>query len=193
MDEEGELFTSKIVKGPPKSIPEEKLNLLKTGVTPGITPTQIKKQAELRVKLSRVKPIPEEKKPPCKSCKTSACCTQFLVELTKEEYESGLYHPYTAKITAEQINQLSGLAGAFLKLKGGVVVPRTYYILGEGPGEPCPFLREDKGCGIYDHRPLVCRTYTCVGDDRINDGIREGLIPITSLLQKVINVTKQQV
>lgn len=26
---------------------------------------------------------------------------------------------------------------------------------------PCPFLQADKSCGVYDVRPLICRTFMC--------------------------------
>lgn len=114
---------------------------------------------------------PKEKTPPCESCKTSACCSSFMVNLRKEEYESGLYAPYAVKFTPEAIKQLKGF-----KPWNSLVTKddKNVYAIEGTPGEPCPFLGEDYKCGIYDVRPLTCREYTCVGDARITDAIRNG-------------------
>ena len=41
------------------------------------------------------------------------------------------------------------------------------YILRRGEGGYCNHLAEGRGCGIYEQRPLTCRTYSCAGDKRI--------------------------
>ena len=47
------------------------------------------KKTRLAVLHDRVLPIPDHLKPPCGTCKTSACCKAFVVGITKEEYDSG--------------------------------------------------------------------------------------------------------
>lgn len=118
------------------------------------------------------KMYPEEKTPPCNSCKTAVCCSSFVVPLQKEEYESGLYDPYAVKLTYEAARQLSTFrAWKWSPSYEGEV---SYAIEGI-PGEPCPFLGKDRRCTIYDWRPLTCREYTCVGDERITQEMRDGV------------------
>lgn len=142
-----------------------------------------KKQVMLRVLYEQVPPIPEDKKPPCESCKTSACCVAFVVNITKEEYESGLYGDNAVALTPEIYAQLKS---AFIlpAMVGGPVDRKesaTVYFLEGKVGERCPFLTSANRCGIYDIRPVTCRTYSCVGDPRITDGIRQGTEPILAI------------
>lgn len=137
------------------------------------------KQANIRVKLNivyeRVPPIPKDKIPDCDSC-SAACCKAFVVEITEEEYESGNYGEYAIKMTPEISDQLQGKISSLYAM----VVPQVLvglkkdkYFL-EGPvGQACPFLNGNR-CGIYNTRPLTCRVYTCVGDDRITDEMKAG-------------------
>ena len=141
----------------------------------------LSKQAGIRTKLrilyDRVPPPSEDAVPPCDSCKASPCCKAFLVSLTPAEYESGVYGDYAIEITQEQVKQLQGR----LLLPTTATMPihdsnaKDQYYLEGRIGEACPFLQEDQSCGIYDDRPLVCRVYTCVGDDRITQKMRDGL------------------
>ena len=42
-----------------------------------------------------------------------------------------------------------------------------YHIRQESSGF-CTHLRDDpRGCGVYEHRPAICRRYSCAGDERI--------------------------
>ncbi len=42
-----------------------------------------------------------------------------------------------------------------------------YHIRHEASGF-CTHLRDDpRGCGVYQHRPAICRRYSCAGDERI--------------------------
>lgn len=116
--------------------------------------------------------FPEEKTPPCSTCKTSPCCSSFIVPLRKEEYESGSYAQYAVKIESEALKQLANFA-AYTMLPNEDGSP-SYYIEGT-EGEACPFLGTDYKCTIYEDRPLTCREYTCVGDSRITQEMRDGL------------------
>ena len=142
-----------------------------------------KKQVQLRVIHDNVPPIPEDKTPPCSTCKTATCCKVFVVNIEELEYESGLYGDSAIKFTPEMFQQLRS---KFLALQM-VAAPRqvagdkpAYYLEGK-IGEPCPFLTEDMKCGIYDIRPITCRVYSCVGDARITEDMRQGVEPIDAM------------
>lgn len=156
----------------------------------GKNKVSITKQANLRVQLKvvydQLPPLPEDQIPPCGECKTAACCKAFLVYITKEEYESGVYGDTAIRLPPEVHEQVFGS-----KFLAPVVVQMPMfpanakgdneYILEGALGQPCPFLREDNGCGIYEHRPYTCRSYTCVGDERITQEMRDGTAPIFDL------------
>jgi Fe-S-cluster containining protein len=44
---------------------------------------------------------------------------------------------------------------------------RPYFIRHEADGHCAHWDPATTGCGIYDHRPSVCRNYSCAGDERI--------------------------
>lgn len=141
---------------------------------------QTKRQVQLKV-LHDLVPAPSPT-PPCATCKTSACCKAFVVNITEQEYESGLYGDAAVKITPEIAQQLHSrfLAVAML---GAPVVTGTdtaYYFEGK-LGEACPFLDDHNRCRIYDIRPITCRSYGCVEDPRITDALREGTEEIDML------------
>jgi len=152
-----------------------------------------KARVRLKVLHDTVAPIPEDKTPPCDTCKTAACCHVFVVNITEVEYESGLYGDAAVKFTPEIFEQLRSR----LILPQMLTAPRptkaaaAYFLEGK-IGEPCPFLMENKRCGIYDIRPRTCRQYTCVGDPRITEGMRQGTEPIdsASILARVMKVAE---
>jgi len=161
----------------PKEVKEKPYQLPKL---PNIA-KQVKTQLKLKVLHDRVPPIPEDKRPPCESCKTAACCRVFVVNIDPIEYESGLYGDAAVKITPEMFKQLNS---RFL-LASMVTAPRasdvdSYYLEGK-LGDPCPFLDDNNRCGIYSIRPITCRVYSCVGDSRITEGMRQGTEPIDAL------------
>lgn len=129
-----------------------------------------KLRAKLRIILDSIPPPDEE--PPCRECKTSACCVAYHVTLTQEEYESGFYDPYAIKISAEAARQLRTIGYALQ-----VDQESDVYMLEGNIGVPCPFLAKDGKCTIYAKRPTVCRTYTCADDPRIDQEVRSGKKP----------------
>lgn len=148
-----------------------------------------RRQLVLRTKLKviheRLKSPTGDAKPPCNECKTSACCYAFVVDISAEEYESDLYGDYAVKLTAQDAKAIG--SGRFARLftmrtphlmsiKNG-----ARYVLEGAIGTPCPFLTES-GCGIYDKRPATCRIYTCVGDKRITQEMRDGTVDIEDVL-----------
>lgn len=144
-----------------------------------------KNQIKLQVLYSRLPPIPEDKKPPCERCKTAACCTVFVVNLTELEYESGLYGDAAVKITPEIFDQLKSRQLQVEMLTAPRNTSNTQYLLEGKMGEPCPFLDQNNRCGIYATRPAVCRQYTCVGDPRITEAMRDGSAPIDAVSQLI--------
>lgn len=137
---------------------------------------QANKRVRLQVLHANAAPIPADRKPPCESCKASPCCKAFLVEITQLEYESGAYEEFAVELTPNVAKQL--------RTKGLLIPTLTAPQLTDGDGakyflegklwEACPFLGEDNKCTIYDTRPLTCRMYSCVGDDRITQEMRDG-------------------
>lgn len=144
---------------------------------------QANKKTRLRVLHDNYPPIPKDKEPACArgECKASPCCYAFVVPITKAEYESGLYDDVAVKITPEQARQLQGGALLPIAMTTPIVfseaLKQTQYVLEGRVGEPCPFLQNDGRCGIYEDRPFTCRAYTCVGDDRITQDMRDGKTP----------------
>jgi Fe-S-cluster containining protein len=143
------------------------------------------KQDKLRTRLQiiydRIPPFKEEDKPPCNTCKAAPCCKAYLVDLTKEEHESGVYGDYSIEMTPEIKDQLRyswALVVPMMTMAPALNSKGTSYYLEGKVGDPCPFLQEDNSCGIYEDRPFTCRAYTCVGDPRITDEMRAGIEPV---------------
>lgn len=138
-----------------------------------------KKQVQLRVLHDNVPAIPADKQPPCSTCKTATCCVVFVVNIEELEYESGVYGDSAVKLTPEMFQQLNSrfIRSQMITAPRQVGNQNGYYLEGK-IGEPCPFLNEKAQCSIYDIRPKTCRTYSCVGDSRITEGMRQGTEPI---------------
>ncbi len=159
-----------IVENPaPVESPLQKLHVPKFSKLPI---TKVKEQDKIRVKLDMVyatleAPTPT---PPCDTCETSVCCSHFYVPITEEEYASGRYDGVAVKVEAEAADQLES---TYRLPKNPLRTPGApaYYLEGV-PGEPCPYLKNNR-CSIYAHRPLICRTYTCVNDPRITEEMRK--------------------
>lgn len=96
-----------------------------------------RRRALVKHGLMRDQPVEDGR---CDGC-TGECCRGFFsVALTPEEY--GMLE----RLGARRLEFT--LAGDF------------YLIIEHG----CEFLRENR-CGIYDHRPDVCRRFTCSDDE----------------------------
>lgn len=136
-----------------------------------------KMKTRLRVLYDKVPSIPKDKKPPCDTCTEAPCCKAFMVELTQDEYDSGLFADYAVKLTEEARNQLKFNVGTVILSLNALPLllsrDDVYYLEGEA-GQPCPYLDNKNRCTIYNDRPVVCRSYTCVGDSRITEQMRTG-------------------
>lgn len=143
---------------------------------------QMRLRTHLRVVHDRIPPLPADKQPPCGSCKTAACCRAYVVHITKEEFESGLYGDAAIEITDEVRRQLPRTSPNFLHV--AVQMPNiafdntNRYFLEGVIGTACKFLGSDNRCTIYDIRPITCRQYSCVDDSRITQEMRDGTVNI---------------
>lgn len=140
--------------------------------------SQDKTKARTRLRILHDKaPTPTgDKTPPCDSCVTAVCCYAFLIYLTEDEYKSGLYGDYVVKLTPEVRRQLNNRASmqtlAGMSHLTRIIDNKDAFYLEGTISEPCPFLKDSK-CSIYEHRPYVCRVYSCVGDIRITEEMRK--------------------
>jgi len=134
-------------------------------------------KARLKIYYNNLPAMPEELTPPCSSCKTKICCSVFVISLSQEEHESGFYDPYSIKLVPEVVCQLQSRLLLPTTVRATVYnssEDRPHYLLEGILDEPCPFQAENGLCSIYETRPEVCRTYTCIGDDRITQEMRDG-------------------
>ncbi len=77
---------------------------------------------------------------PCGECR-SCCSSSYFVHIAPHETQT------LARIPAELLFPAPDL-------------PKGNVILGYDEEGRCPMLR-DRGCSIYEHRPLTCRSYDC--------------------------------
>jgi Fe-S-cluster containining protein len=61
--------------------------------------------------------------------------------------------------------QLTTLEAEYIQVHAGVPI-HPEGGLTTGHRTPCPFLTDAGACGIYEHRPVVCRIYHALGDPR---------------------------
>lgn len=141
------------------------------------TVKKAKLQVNLRVIYDNYPKIPADKTPPCDTC-VGVCCVVFAVNITKEEYDSGLFGDNAVEITPDIVNQLGSSLLDIPRIGMPMQDARTAYYLEGKIGERCPFLTATNKCGIYDKRPITCRSYTCIGDTRITDDMRSGKVPL---------------
>jgi Fe-S-cluster containining protein len=148
------------------------------------------RKTRLTVLHNSLPSLPQNLQPPCTECKTSACCIAFVVSITKDEYESGYYEPYAVELDPQYMKQIKGsvlLPSTATSPVHGITDEAEYYLEGR-LGEPCPFL-ENNRCSIYDQRPITCRIYTCVGDKRITQAMRDGTDTIFSELDAAVRIS----
>lgn len=132
-----------------------------------------KEKSRLRVAVSHTFTEGANNNPPCDTC-VAACCRVFIVPLTKEEYESGIYKEHAVHVPAGLLDTDKTHMSAIYRLGAQMVFDGKEHFIMEGLGdEPCPFLRDNK-CSIYEDRPLTCRGYSCIDDPRITDAVRKG-------------------
>ncbi len=87
---------------------------------------------------------------PHRSCFTSCCYDINLVlmpyDILRLKNRLGMTSgDFLKRYTSVHVGQGTGLPVVVLKM--------------DGPYMKCPFLDENKGCGVYEDRPAACRTY----------------------------------
>lgn len=105
---------------------------------------------------------------PCKSC-GGGCCNKFAVYLTVFDIMriADAYGLQPKEFTKRQERKMvrGRWAPSFFlfDLNGGM---KDYIIcIMRKKNEHCIFYRHEKGCGIYENRPLVCRAYPFLIDE----------------------------
>ena len=83
----------------------------------------------------------------CSAC--GVCCKLFVINLNKEEYESGKYKTVFAEFGRMDFFESELVGGNLLK---------------QNEDESCIYLVDGK-CSIHEYRPLVCRDFFCDSDD----------------------------
>ncbi len=80
----------------------------------------------------------------CSQC--GLCCSLFLINLTKEECQSGKYKTQFEEFgLIDDFNEASKIGGNFLKQK---------------EDGSCVYLNDNK-CSIHQTRPQVCKEFFC--------------------------------
>lgn len=90
--------------------------------------------------LREFKKSPEKILVECATCSGQPCCKQFIVVLTPEE---------ATRLKMDPDAWAKGMA-----------------MLAKRPDGSCWYLNGGK-CSIWPERPVACREYSCVGDERV--------------------------
>jgi len=137
-----------------------------------------------RLRIFHDRVPPPKNKAPCDTCATSVCCSAFVIQLTKEEYDSGLYGDNAVELDAVNAANMHGKLSTYSTLSFPLMshLGGTVHYLEGTIGTPCPFLASDNKCSIYEDRPVVCRTYSCMDDPRITQEHRDGVLPAGSVV-----------
>ncbi len=84
----------------------------------------------------------------------AACCRNWTINLTWDEYDSGLYE---AQVRAGYSDDTDG--------EGNLIGGYEMYEMRQDMDGRCVYLDENCRCRIYEQRPRVCREYTCQETD----------------------------
>jgi Fe-S-cluster containining protein len=93
----------------------------------------------------------------------AACCREWIVGLSHEEYETGLY----------EAEQLCIFTKKECDNKTIACNNRTYQLKKSADGA-CVHLNDSNKCSIYEKRPKVCSSFTCKGGWRLTTVFIEG-------------------
>jgi Fe-S-cluster containining protein len=101
----------------------------------------------------------------CKSC--GVCCSLFLINLSKKEYESGKYKTMFQEFgIIEDFNKAKNCGASFLAKKSD---------------NSCVYLT-DKKCSIHADRPKVCRNFFC-------DSKKKKFVGMIEIIKKFKNLS----
>ena len=86
----------------------------------------------------------------------AACCREWNVILSTEEYKTGLYEAEQRCLLTEKTCEKDVTT----------CIDMTYQLKKRADGA-CIHLDDDSRCSIYENRPKVCRDFTCKGGWRL--------------------------
>ena len=104
---------------------------------------------------------------PCRPGCTSCCIGPFPITLldvqTLQQGLAGLPPDHRERITQRAAEQTAAMEAAFPQLTHTSLLnewsdQEIDRLVAEFDDRPCPALEPDGRCGLYDHRPLVCRS-----------------------------------
>lgn len=80
----------------------------------------------------------------------AACCRNWVINLTFDEYVSGLYEAIVRLSHSEDTDSAGNVIGDY----------ETFEVR-QGIDGACIYLDDNCQCRIYENRPRVCREFTC--------------------------------
>jgi hypothetical protein len=86
----------------------------------------------------------------------AACCREWRVDLSLDEYQSGLYQAEPMCVLNDKVCDKPVAA----------CIQRTFQLKRTADGA-CVHLDEASQCSIYENRPKVCRNFSCQGGWRL--------------------------
>jgi Fe-S-cluster containining protein len=125
---------------------------------------------------------------PCKLGCTSCCIGPFPITLldvqTLQEGLAGLQPDYRHRIEQRAIEQTAAMETSFPQLTNTDLIDdwpdqEIDRLITEFHQHPCPALEEDGRCGIYQHRPLVCRSMGIPTEDQ---GLAQGACDVQTFI-----------
>ena len=125
---------------------------------------------------------------PCRLGCTSCCIGPFPITLldvqTLQLGLAGLPPDHRHRIEQRAIEQTDAMGAAFPQLTHTDLLDRWSdqeidRLVTEFHAHPCPALEADGRCGVYDHRPLVCRSMGIPTEDR---GLAHGACDVQTFI-----------
>lgn len=125
---------------------------------------------------------------PCRLGCTSCCIGPFPITVldvqTLQQGLAGLPPDRRQRIEQRAIEQITAMETAFPALTKTDLLDQWSdqeidRLVTEFHAHPCPALEEDGGCGLYQHRPLVCRSMGIPTEDR---GLAQGACEVQTFI-----------
>ncbi len=96
----------------------------------------------------------------------AACCRNWTINLTWDEYNSGRYEAQARVFHSEETDGQGNVIGSY-----------EMYEMQQDMEGRCVYLDDNCRCRIYQQRPRVCREYTCV-----ENGGGPSIFPVSNTL-----------
>ena len=125
---------------------------------------------------------------PCKLGCTSCCIGPFPITLldvqTLREGLAGLQPDHRQRIEQQALEQTAAMEASFPQLTYTDLLDNWSdqeidRLVTEFHHQPCPALEADGRCGVYQHRPLVCRSMGIPTEDQ---GLAQGACEIQTFI-----------